>query len=370
MRSHHDSPLFRNKPWLLMGDFNEILDGEEHSDHSVSPVISPGMREFQDVVNHCNLMDMGSHGPLFTWVNKRDDGLISKILDRVLNNDIWLHRFSRAYCVFESGGCSDHLCSRLQLDMGTPALKKPFKFVNSVASLPVFIPLFLKKLKGLKQGIRDLTKDRLGDLVRRSHEAHLELCAKQAETLSHPTIVVVPEEAEDFEHWQYVAGLEENLLKHRSKLHWLHVGDQNNRVFHNAVKIREARNSIREIHCADGFIAKTQDAIKHEAARFFSDFLGQIPSEYEGATIDSLEALLPFRCTATHTAMLVKDVSDEEISSVLFSMPPNKSSGPDGYMCEFYKSAWPIINKDFTIVVQSFFALVSCRRVLIPLYLH
>lgn len=32
---HHDSPLFKNKPWIIMGDFNEILDCEEHSGYSI-----------------------------------------------------------------------------------------------------------------------------------------------------------------------------------------------------------------------------------------------------------------------------------------------------------------------------------------------
>lgn len=31
MRNHHDAPMFRNKKWMLMGDYNEIMDGEVHS---------------------------------------------------------------------------------------------------------------------------------------------------------------------------------------------------------------------------------------------------------------------------------------------------------------------------------------------------
>lgn len=46
---------------------------------------------------------MGYHGPLFTWCNKREEGLICKKLDRVLINEVWLHNL-KAYCVFEPGG--------------------------------------------------------------------------------------------------------------------------------------------------------------------------------------------------------------------------------------------------------------------------
>ena len=45
---------------------------------------------------------MGYQGPRYTWCNKREDGLISKKLDRVLVNEEWLNR-SGAYCVFEPG---------------------------------------------------------------------------------------------------------------------------------------------------------------------------------------------------------------------------------------------------------------------------
>lgn len=43
------------------------------------------------------------------------------------------------------------------------------------------------------------------------------------------------------------------------------------------------------------------------------------------------------------------------ISEVIFSMPLNKSPGPDGFTAEFVKSAWPIIGNDFTTAIQSFF---------------
>jgi len=90
LRSHQDSPLFRNKPWIIYGDFNEILKGEEHSLYEVNPVIPTGMRDFQDLVRYCSLSDMHGHGPCFTWCNKRNEELICKKLDRVLVNDTWI----------------------------------------------------------------------------------------------------------------------------------------------------------------------------------------------------------------------------------------------------------------------------------------
>lgn len=53
--------------------------------------------------------------------------------------------------------------------------------------------------------------------------------------------------------------------------------------------------------------------------------------------------------------MLEKEVSAEEIRRVLFTMPANKSPGPVGFPCEFFKASWSIIAHDFTIAVQSVF---------------
>lgn len=98
------------------------------------------MREFQEVTRHCRLTDMGHQGPLFTWCNKREEGLICKKLDKVLINEEWLNK-SKAYCVFEAGGCLDHLRCRIQFEVEEVKKRKPFKFTNVVAKIPEFIPL-------------------------------------------------------------------------------------------------------------------------------------------------------------------------------------------------------------------------------------
>ena len=88
---------------MIMRDFNEILDGEEHSSYQDSGLVSVGMRKFDSVIQHCRLVDLGSQGPKFTWCNKREERLICKKLDRFLVNDIWLHKQDKTYGVFEAG---------------------------------------------------------------------------------------------------------------------------------------------------------------------------------------------------------------------------------------------------------------------------
>lgn len=137
MKNHHASPLFRDRPWMICGDFNEILEGAEHLNYVDSPSIPLGMRDFQEAVRYCSVIDLGYHGPVFTWCNKRQEGLIYKKLDRMLVNDKWLDNY-RSYRVFETGDCSDHARGHFSMEAEARGKRKPFKFINVLTKLPQF----------------------------------------------------------------------------------------------------------------------------------------------------------------------------------------------------------------------------------------
>lgn len=99
---------------------------------------------------------------------------------------------------------------------------------------------FSKKLKVLKPVLRRLSKEKLGDLVKRTKEAFDDLCECQVPD-------AMSQEGRDFMKQQRLSELEEKFLGQISKLHWLNVGDKNNRYFHQASKIREVGNAIREV---------------------------------------------------------------------------------------------------------------------------
>ena len=334
LKAHQDSPIIRQKAWIITGDFNEILDAEEHSMYGVRSTVSQGMYEFQEAVQHCKLLDLAAHGPQFTWTNKREEGLISKKLDRVLINDHWFSSYPQSYSVFEGGGCSDHLRCRIQLRSSLTRPKRPFKFVNAVAELEGFKPLiedhwqntepiflstsslyrFSKKLKALKPKIRVLAKEQMGNLSLKAKEAYENLCRCQEENIRNPTQGNLDRENSAYKRWEHVASLEEGFLKQKSKLHWLKVGDKNNKVFHRAATTRDTNNSIKEIKCRDGRIVKLPEEIKEEAEGFFKDFLQYVPPDLEEIDASTLSDLLPYRCSVTDQQNLTQVVTAEEIT--------------------------------------------------------
>ncbi|XP_048634963.1 uncharacterized protein LOC125608589 [Brassica napus] len=312
---HSDSNLFRNKSWIVAGDFNEILEAAESSRFDDMGRTPSGMREFQRMVLHCRFSDMGFQGPLHTWCNKREEGVICKKLDRVLMNDIALLRFSSAYSVFEAGGCSDHLRCKLQLLPESEKLRKPFKFVNVIGSLPEFLPR-VKEYWDTTPRLFHSTS------AINAREAHDVLCVKQQVTLTNPCSTSIQEEAEAYDSWLHVANLEEGFLKQKAKLHWLEVGDQNNKSFHNAVRSRQAQNTIREIRCQDGRVVTKQLEIKEEAVRFFSEFLNQSPVNYNGTTTEELQKLLKFRCSDEDCRLLEAEVVSKILANRLKVLLP------------------------------------------------
>jgi hypothetical protein len=54
-----------NLPWVLLGDFNEILFSHEKEGGNPRP--HNFMQAFQDVLTGCGLEDIGYSGDMFTW---------------------------------------------------------------------------------------------------------------------------------------------------------------------------------------------------------------------------------------------------------------------------------------------------------------
>lgn len=138
-------------------------------------------------------------------------------------------------------------------------------------------------------------------------------------------------------------------------MHWLNVDDKNNKVFHRAATTPDIQNSIKEVVSRDGRVVQKPDEIKEEAEGFFKEFLQHKPVDYEGIEVEHLRDLLTYHYSDSVHDMLLKEVTAEEITKVLFAIPSDKSPGPDGYTIEFFKSAWPIIGKEFIISIKSLF---------------
>lgn len=101
-------------PWVVFGDFNEILYSYEKLGGAKREVRQ--MEAFRECLNKCGLVDLGFVGQKFTWCNGRDGDSRTKLrLDRMVANEEWLKRFPNARVFHTTMSISDHCLLKLNL---------------------------------------------------------------------------------------------------------------------------------------------------------------------------------------------------------------------------------------------------------------
>ena len=120
--------LLHNLPWLLLGDFNEILC---RNDKLGGRRINLNRAlEFKSYLDDCNFLDLGFSGPKFTWSNRwQIFDLILECIDRSLANPAWRTPYLEASVTHLPKVFSNHCPVLLDLTRPLPtATDKPFRF--------------------------------------------------------------------------------------------------------------------------------------------------------------------------------------------------------------------------------------------------
>lgn len=79
--------------WLLLGDFNQLLDRSEK--RGGRPLAQCQVRQLREMIDRCELIDMGYEGSKYTWSNMRSGlALVEEHIDRCFSNRAWMSWFS------------------------------------------------------------------------------------------------------------------------------------------------------------------------------------------------------------------------------------------------------------------------------------
>lgn len=130
----------KSKPWIILGDFNQIRDPSEHS-KPASLNLDTKMRDFNQCLQSAGVDDLNFRGNSFTWWNKQKLNPIAKKLDRALVNDEWYFELPSSVAYFGSPEFSDHAVVSILLDPSTAKAKKPFRFYNFIIQSPNFLDM-------------------------------------------------------------------------------------------------------------------------------------------------------------------------------------------------------------------------------------
>ncbi|KAK2652935.1 hypothetical protein Ddye_012791 [Dipteronia dyeriana] len=146
---------------------------------------------------------------------------------------------------------------------------------------------------------------------------------------------------------------EEDILRQKSRIQWLKAGDRNSSYFFKAINGRRNRCKIHSITGVDGSLIEGDILVKNEAIRHFQNILGCSMPVRHG--IGTLSNIIDNVISNDHADSMDRDVTNDEIREVCFSLHPNKAPGPDGFNAHFFKITWDIVSEDVINANQEFF---------------
>uniref|UniRef100_A0A803PQ90 DUF4283 domain-containing protein n=1 Tax=Cannabis sativa TaxID=3483 RepID=A0A803PQ90_CANSA len=124
------------EPWIILGDFNEILYANERVGRKAQS--NPSQR-LRDCMELCEITDLKFSGSFLTWNNKQkpDDRIFSKI-DRAMVNPQWSCSFPNSKAVFLPKLSFDHIPILVSIYQDWSSRKKPFRYYNMWKLAPDF----------------------------------------------------------------------------------------------------------------------------------------------------------------------------------------------------------------------------------------
>ncbi|KAJ0968806.1 hypothetical protein J5N97_021683 [Dioscorea zingiberensis] len=272
-------------PWVILGDFNAILNCEEHRGGTFDNYRAKS-KLFNEFINENQLFDLGFLGTPYTWCNNQL-GLARRWarLDRVLANNEWFSKFNTYYNKHLPRTASDHSPLLLSAVHFSQHKHKVFRFDNywfeyntchkhvgrawtsrTSASPMQAVSHFIAKTKTYlcKWKSKDLTP--FEENITKVEEEILQLEALES-TLEYSDLTSIELRGLYNKHNSL---LKQNTLKwaQRAKLLRIKHGDYNSTFFHKHARVRGHKNRVSALITDYGATLTDQISI----GQAFSDF--------------------------------------------------------------------------------------------------
>lgn len=288
----------RDSPWILTGDFNEILDNSEKEG---GPLRWEGsLTNFCTFVSQNGLWDLKHSRNHLSWHGTHYLHFIKSRLDRSMANCSWSERFPMGRCCYLRFEGSDNRPLITYFNSSTRKKRGLFRFNRSLTENKEIMEVIdaswnhdplasvITKLNACRRGIIKWTKERnqKGNQIIHSTQAELD-AALSADTPDLPRIEALSTTL----HTAYKE--EEQFWLQRSRIQWLKSGDRNTGFFHAATRTRRMQNTISVIEDQQGGEFFEDDDI----ARVISEYFQTIFTSTSSGDISQALQVLPTKVT-------------------------------------------------------------------------
>lgn len=345
----------RSSPWLLTGDFNEIIDNTEKSGGPVRSERS--FSAFREFLAYNDLFDLRHTGNCLSWRGRRGNHLVHCRLDRTMANSSWYDSFPQGRSHYLRFHGSDHRPIYSTFDAKRKRHTKIFCYDRRLKDVEEVKELIESTWNASPEATvaHRLAACRRA-IARWSREHHtnsrkaivsLQTRIDEAMTGNAPDDTISNLNKQLLEAYKE----EEVFWKQRSRLLWLTLGDKNTGFFHTVSKGRKARNHITMLEDPMGQSVYEEEQIAEEIARYFDDIFRSIGSDGEAV----IERALSRQITPETNQALTTIPTPLEVKKALFAIHPDKAPGPDGFSASFFQANWTAVGPAIVEEVREFF---------------
>ncbi|XP_010474031.1 PREDICTED: uncharacterized protein LOC104753480 [Camelina sativa] len=290
--------ILRNDPWLITGDFNEIMDNSEKMGGPRRPEST--FYPFRNMARGSQIKEIPSCGNKLSWGGKRDNVWVQCRLDRSFGNSGWFDLFPRVRTEYLELIGSDH----------RPIITR---FVGEEKLLR------LSKNSGLGKVKAKAIPSYMIQLLRRDLEEEATKFSPNFRRLRQLKWALSVAFREEKIYW-----------KSKSRESWLQAGDKNTKCFHGCVNFKRLKNRFISLLDKNGFECFEEGSKGNIVAEYFTDL-------FKSTNPCNFEELL------------------EGMESRVSDMMNQHAPGADGWTRAFFRRYWSIVGNDVIKEIQGFF---------------